>query len=351
MELDSHGLNQTDVQEIDTQASVFMRQGIRLMDDARPEAIAAALQCFDRALQMRRRLPIEASPMLRYGLAACWLNRADALMRLEAPEQTQLALCSYDEALALLRDLPLHEDVRFPRRLAIAHQNRGLALQAQNCCATAGAAREFSKAIEILECEHSAQITDRLYLLATVWMNLAHAELPEASSQSDERAEQAAHRAITLVTGREMNDVHIAEVGMRARHFLCQAIARRLSQVTTGDGGMPSQVHDATDAADDGLALARHWEQKGVDRFRKIAHDLFRFGMRVYARYQPQFLAEFVWENMDPIQSSPRYVESEELRSATREANELISKFGAGVTDDLGKQAFDPGDAIFGTAL
>ena len=71
-----------DVEEINAQASVFMKQGIRLMDNARPEAIAAALGYFDRALELRRGLPFETSPMLRYDLAACWLNRADALVRL-----------------------------------------------------------------------------------------------------------------------------------------------------------------------------------------------------------------------------------------------------------------------------
>src|SRR5579872_3683758 len=137
MKLDCHGVNPADVQEIDAKASVFMKEGISLMDEARPEAIAGALQCFNRALELRRRLPIETSPMLRYGLAACWLNRADALMHLETSEQTQMALCSYDEALTLLRDLPLHEDARFPRRLAIAYQNRGLALQSQDASAIA----------------------------------------------------------------------------------------------------------------------------------------------------------------------------------------------------------------------
>ena len=116
---------------------------------------------------------------------------------------------------------------------------------------------------------------------------------------------------------------------MKARHILCQAIAKRLSQNTDRHATMPDDVHKATDAADTGLALARHWEQNGVDRFRKIAHELFRFGMRVYARYQPQFLAEFVSENMDPTQSSPSYVESEEMRSAAREANGLVSHLSA----------------------
>jgi tetratricopeptide (TPR) repeat protein len=323
MKLDRDSLSPADVQEIDTQASILMKDGIRLLDDTRPQAIAEALGCFDRALELRRRLPIETSSMLRYGLAACWLNRADALMSLGNSEQIQSALCAYDEAIALLRDLPLYEDSRFPRRLAIAHQNRGLALRSDDTSAISTAIQEFSKAIELLEHEHTAHITDRLYLLAAVWMNVANARLADASTQGEPLAEEAARRAITLVADLETNDVHIAEVGMKARHVLCQAIAPRLSQITDTDARMPSDVHDATDAADDGLALARRWEQKGVDCFRKIAHDLFRFGIRVYARYQPQFVSEFVSENMDPAQSSASYVESEEMRSAAQEANEL----------------------------
>ena len=58
-----------------------------------------------------------------------------------------------------------------------------------------------------------------------------------------------------------------------------------------------ANVHDATDLADEGLALVREWERRGVGRFRKLASDLFRFGARVYAHYQPHFLEEFLREH------------------------------------------------------
>lgn len=330
MDFDKRSLSPADVGEINMHASFYMKEGIRLMDEGRPEMVSAALKCFDHALELRRRIPIETSPILRYGLAACWLNRADALMRLGTSEEAQLALRSYDAALALLRELPLHEDARFPRRLAIAHQNRGLALKSQtgSGSGTSDAIGEFSKAIEILEHQDAAQITDRLFLLAAVWMNLANAELAEAGTLSEQRAEKAAHRAITLIADLETNDLHIAEVGMKARHVLCQAIARRLSQNTDTHVRMTDDVHDAIDAADTGLGLARHWEKKGVSRFRQIAIDLFRFGARVYAQYQPQFLSEFVSENMDAAQSSVDYVQSEEMSSAAREAYELVPRLG-----------------------
>jgi hypothetical protein len=58
---------------------------------------------------------------------------------------------------------------------------------------------------------------------------------------------------------------------------------------------------------DDGLALAHAWERRGVHRFRTLALDLFQFGALVYSRYQPQFLAEFVCENLDPSRTSEGY--------------------------------------------
>jgi hypothetical protein len=155
-------------------------------------------------------------------------------------------------------------------------------------------------------------------------MNLANARLAEESTQGERLAEEGARHAVTLVADLETDDVHTAEVGMKARHVLCQAIAQRVSQITDMHARIPDAVHEATDAADSGLALARRWEKNGVDRFRHIARDLFLFGMRVYARYQPQFLAEFVSENMNPAQSSFNYVESEEMRSAAIEAYELV---------------------------
>jgi hypothetical protein len=105
---------------------------------------------------------------------------------------------------------------------------------------------------------------------------------------------------------------------------LCRVCAQSLSQA--GDEEMPVDVHEATDAVDDGLALARGWEQRGVPHFRPLAFDLFRFGARVYARYQPQFLDEFIADNMNAEASSPEYVSSPEMVMAAHEARLLIPR-------------------------
>lgn len=306
------------VQAIDTKASLSMKRGIRLLSDAQhQEEVREALRCFDEALEMRRHLPLEAAPMLRYGLAACWLNRADALMRLGEATEISSALYAYDEALQLLRSLPLSDDPRFPRRLAIAHQNRGLALYARGSSGTPAAVEALTDAITVLEHDCAALIADRKYLLAAAWMNLANARVSEGAAESVPLAHDAALRAMALVEDSEQRDADAAEVGIKARHVLCQTLAYRLSLATET---MQDDVHEATDAVDEGLALIRHWESLTVTRFRSLAYDLFRFGARVYEKYQPQFLHEFVLENIDQQRSSRDYVESTEIRSAAREA-------------------------------
>jgi tetratricopeptide (TPR) repeat protein len=320
----SQPIDPSDFQAIDAKASALMKQGIRLMEAADSGAVSEALQLFDRALEIRRRLPVAEIPVLRYGLAACWLNRADALVRLGGAERIASALLAYDEGIALVRGLPLDEDPRFPRRLAIAYQNRGLAIQAQRAAAFADAIVAFTTALEVLDGVHAEAISDRTYLRAAVSLNLANALAADAGPDSWPRAREAAERAMMLVAGSEADELPAAEVGLKARHVFCRVIARGQS-LEVVDGSISDDVHEATDIVDDGLALARRWEQKGEARFRPIACDLFRFGARVYAFFQPQFLTEFVRENLDAAQSSVDYVESDEVQSAAREALSLSS--------------------------
>jgi hypothetical protein len=287
-------------------------------------SVVEALDCFDRALAIRLRLPVETIPVLGYSLAACWLNRADALARIGA-DKIVLALTSYDEGIALLRRLPLHQDPRFPRRLAIAYQNRGLALRARTPPADAEAILAFAEAADILDRDESAAIPDRPHLLATVWTNLAIARSAEPTEASESLAREAALRAIALVASLEATDADSAEVGLKARHVLCQTLASHLPLRLPPGSGMPDNVHEATDLADDGLALVRKWEREGVTRFRGLAYDLFRFGARVYRTYQPQFLKEFIYENIDASRSSLEYVDSAEMRAAAWEAFRMLN--------------------------
>jgi tetratricopeptide (TPR) repeat protein len=314
-------LDPSEVTAIDAQASVLMKRGIALMESGRADVIPEALACFDQARELRSRLPVREVAVLRYGLAACWLNRADALIRQGDATQISTALQSYDEGIALIRDLPFDEDPRFARRLVIAHQNRGLALQMQGMARLADAVTAFSDAIAVLDQDYAAAIPDRDHLLAVVWMNLGNVQAAQGTDESCVLARDAVVHAIEIVRDVEERDESAAEVGLKARHILCHVMARHLSATT--DGTVNDDVHATTDVVDEGLSLARRWEQAGVVRFRGIAYDLFRFGARVYALYQPHFLDEFVHDNLDPAGSSAEYVESDEMRAAAEEARAL----------------------------
>src|SRR5690349_2426811 len=98
--------------DIDAHASALTKNGLALLNETSREAAVEALGYFDRALSLRRRLPLDANPTFRYGLAACLLNRADVLVRLGENGSLESALDGYDEAISLLRELPLGDDPR-----------------------------------------------------------------------------------------------------------------------------------------------------------------------------------------------------------------------------------------------
>jgi len=292
-----------------------MKEGIRLLDS---NQAAQALPLFERALELRLQLP-QTNPVYAFGLAACWLNRGDALKHRGDAAAIAEAIASYDAGLAALQPLPLDSDARFPRRLAIGHQNRGLLLLAQG--RLDAAVNDLHTAIGVLERAESSAIEDRQYLIAAAWLNLAMARAAMPGADAQLAARHAALRAVALSAERESHDAAFAQIGLTARHLVCRTMIDRLTQ-TPGDA-IEHDVHEATDAVDEGLELARAWERQGHSTFRELACDLLRFGSRVYASHQPQHLEEFINENVDPKLSSDAYVSSEEIRSAVEEARRL----------------------------
>ena len=315
-----------------TDASALMKRGLRCLGDDQVDGVAQALDCFDRALDLRRRLPLDEVPVFRYDLAACLLNRADALVRLGGGARIAAALQAFDEAIAWLRSLPLDEDARYPRRLAIAYQNRGMALEAwtrvsdrvegERRVEGGSAVASFAEAIDVLQ-RYGARVADRDYMLGAIWMNLANTRIAEATDDARAAARDAARQAIALVQRLETEDAAAAEVGLKARHVLCRALA--VDGLVRAAAGAPvgDDVHEATDLVDEALSLVRAWEQREVTGFRLIARDMFRFGAYVYARRQPQFFHEFVRDHLDPARWPRAYLESPEIRSAVQDIQRL----------------------------
>jgi hypothetical protein len=272
-------------------ARAAMRDGLRCVADG-PARAPDAVQCFERALRSRL-LPMPGtSRWRRYALAATWINLASARLDCSQPDDAPAAVQACEAAIAALVPLPTVVDPRLPRRLAIAQHTRGRALLQLGRTADAGTA--FAEAIAVLDAPCSRRVADRDYLRAAAWVALADTQLQDGAANGRSRALHSVTAALQLVRGFEAADVRAADVGLRARHVCCRAVADELAaglgRLSAADGS----VHLATDVAEEGLALARRWEERGMTRFQPIARDLFRFGAGVYARYQPQFLDEYL---------------------------------------------------------
>ena len=77
------------------------------------------------------------------------------------------------------------------------------------------------------------------------------------------------------------------------------------------DTSRPSLATEASDAINDGLALARTWETRGTGTLRPLALRLFRLGAQLYRLHQPYFLAEFLLENLGdsaPFAHQPEFL-------------------------------------------
>jgi tetratricopeptide (TPR) repeat protein len=273
--------------------------------EARGE-FAAALACYDEAIAALRRLP-NGDQEVRRLLGVAWMNCGNALQRFAGDVSLASAVKSYDEAIALLRTLPVETVPELRNHLGAAWLNRGHALITGG--RTAEAVESFGHAIGHLE---KLPIGDDPYFrlnLAGAWTNLAHAHL----TTSPETAQQAARTALALLADVEHAHAAFAEMSLRARRALVTAIGGLL---VTGGAGV-ELASEASDAIDDGLALARHWEERDpTPPLRPLALRLFRLGAQLYRTHQPHFLAEFLLENL----AHAGFAEDAAFRAAADEA-------------------------------
>lgn len=275
-------------------AKMWMARGMALLED-RPEAPQEALECFDRALDLREKLPAQKDGRTIWLLSAAWLNRGDLLTRLSSAERAAEAVKSYDEAIALLSDLPEEEQAAARGRLGLAWMNRGLAAAAAGGEeATQEALRCFTKSVEELSADEAPAGEEQSRVLACARLNRGHALLNQQAADAAGAREEAL-ATMALTADFEKTEVMAAQMSLQARHLLCRAVGYKIDEGTV----LVDWVTEATDAVDDGLALARHWRQKGTEWLRGMEMELLRFGAMIYRACQPHFLAEFLLDSLD----------------------------------------------------
>jgi tetratricopeptide (TPR) repeat protein len=272
-------------------ASVWMHRGMALMNLNSAEAVLEAVSCFDRAIVLRRTLPIQSNHWFRYALSASWINRGDALRQLQQHQCHREALRSYDEALGLLRTLPLDQNPLYCRRLAIAWVHRGVLLQqSQSAQMQFEAANSFRSAISVLEGPNAVSLEDHQVLLAGAWANLGGALINLCPEQSDDTA-FACVAALSYTRACKQTDPGLLEAFLKTADTLCRLILKSQSNQQALSADILSI---ATDAIEEVLQRVIGQGQPMRPDLVELVRRIFRFGCWIYECYQPHFLAEYI---------------------------------------------------------
>jgi hypothetical protein len=242
-----------------------MNRGHALMMPGDAAGLTAALEAYNEAIVRLRPLIANAGPEAASwtnSLGAALTNRGHLLHRLHGVAQATLALEAYDEAAVLLRSLSPRASPWPRRNLAGALLNR-----------------------------------------ANLLLDLVR--------HTDGAA--AAREALALSATQERFDVVDADLALKARRTLCDALGRLIVKPGADQASIAAE---ASDLVDDSLALIRDWTGRGENAFGPLAIRLFRYGTQLYRLHQPHFLAEFIRENLLQTDAEWRAIALESIDAA-----------------------------------
>lgn len=309
-------------------ANGISQRGIVLLSANDVSLLPEALWCFEKAIVLRRDLPLDDNPWFRWGLSAGWMNRGDVLTRMERPELLDEAVRSYDEAIRHLELMPPQENDGVPGphphpggRHALAWMNRAITLRAQGTPESqAEALRSLERARHLLEAHATAAAPLNTVMLATLEVNRAALLLEMAPPRMLE-ALKAAEEALSLCdTEHAKCDAESAEVGLKARHVHCHAVAMLLESPPVDARFADGWIMEATERVEEAMALAARWKGQ-MEVFEALRLELFHYGCRIYLAYQPHFMAEFLLDVLDPERGSPLHsCQVEDMHAAGLEA-------------------------------
>ena len=245
--------------ELRDRAVAWMNRGHELLLRGDEVSLGSALDAYNEAVALFRRLPVAENPSWANSLGAALMNRGQLLHRLHGVTQAALALAAFDEAAALLRALPAGDNP-WPRR------------------------------------NHTGTLVNRANLLLDL--------------NRFESAELAARQALALALPHERLELADADLALKARRALGDALGRLLIMPGADQDGIARQ---ASDVVDDALTLIRHWSTQPGVSFYLLAMRFFRFGVQLYRFHQPHFLAEFIIENLPPADAELKAIALEAI--------------------------------------
>lgn len=298
---------------IKEESNELMKMGISLFEENTPDSLRRSIEAFDHAIDLRQSRFDSSDSWNMYGLIGGWINRGDAYNKLG---ELQKAVESYEQAVKFLAYLPFEKDPLFEKRHATTWVSFGLILQKQGT--------DFHRMLECfekgIECFDRLSQSDpqrtSLIDFASAKTNFANAAIQSYDEPLRQRGLSLAKDALKDVSTFQENNIFAAEVSLKARLAICSFNTSLLTK-KNDIAENQSVFSETTDLVEEALELARHWETQGHECFRNLAGDIFRFGCRIYQNYQPEFLAEFIWDYFDPETNSLNVRSSREVSEFT----------------------------------
>jgi hypothetical protein len=270
--------------------AAWVNLGCSLQTGGSRESLLEAMDAFDRAVDLMERLPLESNPRFRHNLAAAWMNRADTFSRIDTDSSRERALEAYHHAVVVAGELPLDEKPSFRVLLGSCWINLGTLQQrmARNPQAVLSYERAASALGRLAESGHRLAC----HHAATAWTNRGEALLCMSSGDGAGNAVDSARTALRQIEGRHLDGPTGAKLGLRALRVL----ARGLEILARSGSRTPEGVAEMTDVAERGIDRAFMGRRSEPEFFDPFVLWFFSFGSRIYGRYQPQFLAEYLEE-------------------------------------------------------
>lgn len=258
---------------------------------------------------------VTSSPRADRDLAVAWMNRGHAALLIGDPASLASALEAYRTAISLLRPLIRHPDSEpsWANSLGAALMNFGELLHRLYGLARAEhALAAFDEADQVLAGLPAAIVPWAPRNLAGTRINRANLLL-DLGRQAD--AAETARLALALVRPAERDALVDADLALKARRVLCEALGQRLVGSTDAADAIATE---ASDLIDDALSLVRYWHSRQIE-FRELSLRFYRFGTQLYRVHQPHFLAEFIREHLPVNDAEFRVVAVAAARAALTE--------------------------------
>lgn len=268
----------------------------------------SALAAYEVALEVFPLGETAENPNVWRARAVAWMNIGNIQQKLG---NAQAGISAYETSLDHLKRMaPSDADASI--MAGALWLNRGSALQRQNDPQQRDEIiRSFQSALDVLA-PLDQSIPHVVHLGGAARLNLA-AALLSGQTPEVERAFELAKGVISSFAEREASDPQFADISLRARKMVCEIAGFRINSAGADMEKRMENIGLGTDTAEEALSLAAHWDKNGVFGFRGVVGWFFQFALAIYARFQPQFLSEFVVETLAGAGTPPDWKTAAEL--------------------------------------